>query len=92
MLVNIDSEADAAYITLREGAVTRTQRFGPFVLDYANDGQLLGVEILSLRHRLDVVRLETLIGADLDTLVNGRLWLQAFAKSIDSAAAMLPAA
>jgi uncharacterized protein YuzE len=44
----IDYEADAAYLQLRHAAIDRTLNFGLVNLDLDADGQVVGVEVLTL--------------------------------------------
>ena len=47
MEIRIDPKADAAYIRLRKGKITRTEEVdGGYVLDYTRAGKVLGIEIL----------------------------------------------
>ena len=49
-IVEIDTEATAAYIRLREGTVARTEPFGSefglVMLDFDTEGNVLGIEIV----------------------------------------------
>ncbi len=51
--IAIDTEADAAYVSLLGDAVVRTEEVGQgIVVDYGADGRPVGVEILSVRQRV----------------------------------------
>jgi uncharacterized protein YuzE len=49
-IVEIDTEATAAYVRLREGKVARTEPFGSelgfVMLDFDSEGYVLGIEII----------------------------------------------
>ncbi len=49
MEIRIDTEADAAYIRLRNGKVHRTEEIGGgYMLDYSRAGKVIGIEVLHL--------------------------------------------
>ena len=67
-IVEIDTEATAAYIRLREGKVVRTEPFGPdhgfVMLDFDAEGSVLGIEIVgqqefSIRELIKLVPVQT---------------------------------
>jgi uncharacterized protein YuzE len=45
--ITYDSEADAVYIAVGDGAIDRTEETGPFVYDVDAEGHIVGIEILS---------------------------------------------
>ncbi len=45
--ITYDPEADAVYITVSPGNVSRTEEAGPFIYDVDTDGHIVGIEILS---------------------------------------------
>lgn len=45
--ITYDPEADATYIYLGRGEVTRTEEAGPFSYDVDAKGRIIGVEILA---------------------------------------------
>jgi uncharacterized protein YuzE len=54
-VLDVDTEADAGYVTLREGSVARTDQFSDSVLvDVDNAGIPVGIEILTLAADVDV--------------------------------------
>ena len=57
MKVTYDQEADAMYIVFRELPVQRTSHVQPsIILDYAADGELVGLEILWASQRMEQPR------------------------------------
>jgi uncharacterized protein YuzE len=42
-----DPEADAVYVQLARGSVSRSEEAGPFIYDVDVDGRICGIEILS---------------------------------------------
>ena len=67
-VVEIDTEATAAYIRLREGKVVRTEPFGSdkgfVMLDFDAEGQVLGIEVVgqqefSIRELIKLVPVQT---------------------------------
>ena len=55
MKLTIDTEADAGYVSISQGAVARTEPFGESVLIDVDEAQrLVGIEILSLTAVVDV--------------------------------------
>ncbi|MFA7332114.1 MAG: DUF2283 domain-containing protein [Candidatus Delongbacteria bacterium] len=61
MRLTVDQQADALYLDLSEGKATRSEEISPgIVVDYDDQGQLVGIEVLQLSKRapqLDVGRL-----------------------------------
>ncbi len=66
-VVEIDTEATAAYIRLREGKVARTEPFGSedgfVMLDFDAEGRVLGIEVVgqqefSIRELIKLVPVE----------------------------------
>ncbi|MFN8498771.1 MAG: DUF2283 domain-containing protein [Anaerolineae bacterium] len=54
MKVTYDREADAMYIVFRDVQVAKTSHVQPgVILDYAADGELVGMEILSASRRME---------------------------------------
>jgi len=48
MLINIDTQAGAAYIKIKEGKVSYTKEMLPEVfVDYDNKNEILGIELVS---------------------------------------------
>ena len=44
-----DPEADAAYLRVGEGRITRTEEVAPgIVIDFAEDGGVVGIELLDV--------------------------------------------
>ena len=67
-IVEIDTEATAAYIRLREGKVVRTEPFGSdhgiVMLDFDAEGNVLGIEVVgqqefSIRELIKLVPVQT---------------------------------
>lgn len=67
-VVEIDTEATAAYIRLREGKVVRTEPFGSdhgfVMLDFDAEGNVLGIEVVgqqefSIRELIKLVPVQT---------------------------------
>lgn len=57
MKVTYDQEADAMYIRFRDLPVHRTSQVQPgVILDYAADGELIGLEILWASQRMEQPR------------------------------------
>ena len=55
MKLAYDKEADAVYITLKGHGVDHTERIGPDIaIDYGPDGEIHGIELLSVRERLNL--------------------------------------
>lgn len=49
MKIHFDPEEGAVYLRLAEGAVTGSERVAPgVVLDYGEEDQLIGIELLSV--------------------------------------------
>jgi len=60
MKVRYDEEADAIYITLREGVYHESDEVRDgFVLDYDSDGNIIAIEILDASTHLDPTELST---------------------------------
>ena len=54
-VLDIDTTADAGYVTLREAPVARTEQFSTSVLiDLDSAGSPVGIEILTLTAHVDV--------------------------------------
>jgi len=62
MRVRTDEAADALYIRLQESAIVESEEVSPSViLDFDEDGRVVGIEILNVRQRLpgaDLKRVE----------------------------------
>ena len=67
-IVEIDTEATAAYIRLREGKVARTEPYGSdlgfVMLDFDGEGNVLGIEVVgqqefSIRELIKLVPVQT---------------------------------
>ena len=55
MKVAYDKEADAVYITLKGHGVDHTERIGPDIaIDYGPDGEIHGIELLSVSEHLNL--------------------------------------
>jgi uncharacterized protein YuzE len=55
MKITYDKTADAVYLTLKKGRVTRTVEAGEdFVVDQNRQGEVLGIEILNASKHLEV--------------------------------------
>lgn len=53
MRVRMDQAADALYIRLDESAIKESEEVSPgVVLDFDNDGRVVGIEILDVRQKL----------------------------------------
>ena len=68
MKITYDPEADAMYIILREGKVSKTKEVDPnTILDYDETGNVIGVELLFVKERipnlLKEVKVENLLAA-----------------------------
>jgi len=62
--IEIDEEADAAYVRLGAGSVARTEEIADGILiDLDADGELVGVEVLDLQRRVH--------GGDRNSYLNG---------------------
>lgn len=46
MDIKYDSEADALYIKISEGAVAKTKKNGDYLVDYDKNNGILGIEVL----------------------------------------------
>ena len=62
MRVRTDEAADALYIRLEESAIVESEEVNPgVILDFDEDGRVVGIEILNVRQRLpgaDLKRVE----------------------------------
>jgi len=62
MRVRTDEAADALYIRLQESAIVESEEVSPgVILDFDEDGRVVGIEILNVRQRLpgaDLKRVE----------------------------------
>ena len=53
MRVRTDEAADALYIRLEESAIVESEEVSPgVILDFDEDGRVVGIEILNVRQRL----------------------------------------
>ena len=73
MKLHVDPEADALYLRLNESKIIESEEVAPgVVLDYDANGEVVGVEILSLSERgVDINKLDfqTLRAPATETLV-----------------------
>ena len=73
MKLHVDPEADALYLRLNESKIIESEEVAPgVVLDYDANGEVVGVEILSLSERgVDINKLDfqTLRTSATETLV-----------------------
>ena len=54
MKVQIDREADALYIRLREGAIVESEEVRPgLVLDFDGNGEIVGIEVLDASRHMN---------------------------------------
>jgi uncharacterized protein YuzE len=52
MILKVDEQADALYLTLGESAVTESQEVSPgIIMDYDDQGRVIGIELLHLSKR-----------------------------------------
>ena len=59
MRLKIDREADALYLTLTEGPASRSEEVAPgIIVDYDEQGRLVGVEVLYLSQRAPEAELQ----------------------------------
>ena len=62
MRARTDEAADALYIRLQESAIVESEEVSPgVILDFDEDGRVVGIEILNVRQRLpgaDLKRVE----------------------------------
>ena len=62
MKLKVDHEADALYLTLHEAGVVESKEVSPgIIVDYNNEGKVVGIEMLYLSKRapkLDTRKLE----------------------------------
>ena len=57
--LKIDREADALYLTLTEGPASRSEEVAPgIIVDYDEQGRLVGVEVLYLSQRAPEAELQ----------------------------------
>ena len=62
MKLKVDREADALYLTLRDGPASETEEVAPgIIVDYDEKGQAVGIEMLHLSRRAE--------GADIQRLL-----------------------
>ena len=54
MQIKIDTAADALYIKLKKGKISKTQDRGDYLVDYDKKGNLLGFEVLNLSKKIPV--------------------------------------
>ena len=53
MRVRTDEAADALYIRLEESAIVESEEVSPgVILDFDEDGRVVGIELLNIRQRL----------------------------------------
>jgi uncharacterized protein YuzE len=61
MRLKIDKESDALYLRLDEVAIVESEEVQPgVILDYDENGRLIGIEILSLSARVQLEKLRVL--------------------------------
>ena len=61
MKLNIDKEADALYLRLDESSIIESEEVAPgIVLDYNEEEQVVGIEILNISKRSPQVSLSNL--------------------------------
>ena len=61
MQLKIDNESDALYFRLDESKIIESEEVQPgVILDYNAEGQVIGIELLSLSKRIDITKLKTL--------------------------------
>lgn len=61
MKLKIDKENDALYFRLDESAIVESEEVQPgVILDYNEQGQVIGIEILALSKRIDLDKLRIL--------------------------------
>ena len=62
MKIEIDKEADAMYIELRKGKFFKNKKVAPdTIIDLDNKGNILGIEVLDVKHRLPLQALSKVI-------------------------------
>lgn len=52
MQIKIDTLADALYIKLKKGRMSKTQNRGDYLVDYNKKGDLLGFEIINFSKKV----------------------------------------
>jgi uncharacterized protein YuzE len=61
MRLKIDKENDALYFRLDEAAIVESEEVQPgVILDFNQEGQVVGIEILALSKRVDLEKLRVL--------------------------------
>jgi uncharacterized protein YuzE len=61
MKLKVDTAGDALYFRLDDREIVESEEVQPgIVLDFDVQGQMVGIEILNLSHRVDPERLRTL--------------------------------
>jgi uncharacterized protein YuzE len=61
MRLKIDKENDALYFRLDEAAIVESEEVQPgIILDFNEEGQVVGIEILALSKRVDLEKLRIL--------------------------------
>ena len=61
MKLKVDRDCDALYFRLEDSAILESEEVHPgVILDFNDRGQVVGVEILNLRDRVDVDQLRLL--------------------------------
>lgn len=59
MKVHFDEKADAIYLRLDESKIIESQEVQPgIILDFNEDDQVVGVEILRVKHRVPLANLK----------------------------------
>lgn len=62
MKLTIDKAADALYLGLAEDAAAQTRQVAPgIVLDYDNQGRVVGIEVLSVSRRAGEANFRSLV-------------------------------
>jgi uncharacterized protein YuzE len=57
MRITFDEMADAMYIYLNEGQVTKTEEKGEYLVDYDAAGVPVGIEVLSVSEKSDFFKI-----------------------------------
>jgi uncharacterized protein YuzE len=61
MRLKVDKESDALYFRLDEAAIVESEEVQPgIILDFNEEGQVVGFEILALSKRVDLEKLRIL--------------------------------
>ena len=61
MRLKVDKESDALYFRLDEAAIVESEEVQPgIILDFNEEGQVVGIEILALSKRVDLEKLRIL--------------------------------